>query len=220
MLVEEYLSGPEVTVTGFSGAGEYVPLLVTDRLCAEPPAFGVPLAESWPSPHAEAAAEVARRAVSAVGIDRGPSHVRLRLSRGGPEVIQVSARLGANHEAELVELVTGVDFYRLALGAALDWPFEVGTLTSEPPPFGGATIRFLVAPAGRLESIEAPQGLNGVVTSWIYRQPGYAFGQLSRPSDRAGAVLVVGASPEQAAARADAAVERIRFRTADAEALV
>jgi biotin carboxylase len=221
VLVEEYVSGPEVTVTGFSGGGDYVPLLVTDRICAEPPAFGVPLAESWPSPHAQAAAEVARRAVAAVGIDRGPSHVRLRLSRGGPEVIQVSARLGANHEAELVELVTGVDLYRLALGAALDWPFEAGSLASErPPPVGGATIRFLVAPSGRLESVEAPQGLKGVVTTWIYRQPGYAFAPLSRPSDRAGAILTVGTSREQAVARADAAVERIRFRTADAEALV
>lgn len=220
VLVQEYLSGPEVTVTGFSGAGEYVPLLVTDRSCAAPPAFGVPLAESWPSPHAQSAAEVARRAVEALGIDYGPSHVRLRLSRGGPEVIQVSGRLGANHEAELVELVTGIDLYRLALAAALDWPFEVGALAERPPAFGGATIRFLVAPRGRLESVEAPQGLNGVVSTWIYRQPGYAFGRLTRPSDRAGAVLVVGASREQAVARADAAVERIRFRAADAEALV
>jgi cysteine synthase A len=181
----------------------------------------VPLEESWPSPHAQAAAEVARRAVEALGIDYGPSHVRLRLSRGGPEVIQVSARLGANHEAELVELVTGIDLYRLALAAALDWPFEVGVLTDDrTPPFGGATIRFLVAPSGRLESVEAPEGLNGVVAIWIYHQPGHAFGPLSRPSDRAGALLSVGSNREQAVARADAAVERIRFRTADAEALV
>ncbi len=55
VLVEEFLDGPEVSVSGFSVAGEYVPLLVTDRVCAEPPAFGVPLSESWPSPHAAAA---------------------------------------------------------------------------------------------------------------------------------------------------------------------
>jgi len=221
VLIEEYVDGPEVTVTGFSGSGEYVPLLVTDRVCADPPAFGVPLEETWPSPHADSAAEVARRAVEALGIGDGPSHVRLRLSRGGPEVIQVSARLGANHEAELVELVTGIDLHRLALGAALDWPFEVGELSGSPQPgLGGATIRFLVAPSGCLGSVEAPQGLKGVLTTWVYRQPGYVFGPLLRPSDRAGAVLVAGSSREEAAARADAAVERIRFRTADAQALV
>ena len=37
------------------------------------PAFGVPLGQRWPSPHAEAAAEVTRRAVEALGIDEGPS---------------------------------------------------------------------------------------------------------------------------------------------------
>ncbi len=222
MLVEEFVDGPEVTVTGFSRGGDYVPLLVTDRVCADPPAFGVPLEETWPSPHAEAAAEVARRAVEALGLEVGPSHVRLRLSRGGPEVIQVSARLGANHEAELVELVTGIDYHRLALGVALDWPSEVGELGGASPAGSAraATTRFLVAPPGALESVEVPQGLKGVVTTWIYRDPGYVFGPLRRPSDRAGAVLVAGSSREEAVARADAAVERIRFRAADAEALV
>lgn len=221
VLVEEYVEGEEVTVTGFSGGGDSAPLLVSDRTCADPPAFGVPLAETWPSDHAEPAAEVARRAVAALGIDLGPWHVRLRLSRGGPEVIQVSARLGANHEAELVELVTGVDLNRLALAAALDWPLEAGEPDRVTDPVaGGATVRFLVAPEGRLASVEVPQGLKGVVSTWIYRQPGYAFGPLRRPSDRAGAILVAGSSREEAVTRAEAAVERIRFRAADAEALV
>jgi biotin carboxylase len=221
VLVEEFLDGPEVSVSGFSVAGEYVPLLVTDRVCAERPAFGVPLSESWPSPHAQSSAEVARRAVEALGIVDGPSHARLRVSRGGPEVLQVSARLGANHEAELVELATGVDLNRLALSSALAWEFEPGELAERAPAaLGGATIRFLIAPAGVLESVEVPQGLNGVVRTWLYRQPGYRFGPLRRPSDRAGAVLVAGASREEAVGRADSASERIRFVTSDAQALV
>ena len=221
VLVEEYLDGPELTISGFSGAGAVAALLVTDRSSAEPPAFGVPLGESWPAAHAEAAAEVARRAVSALGIDHGPWHARLRLSRGGPEVIQVSARLGANHEAELVELATGIDLNRLALAAALGWPIAVDDMKGAAPAgVGGAAVRFLIAPAGVLEAIEVPQGLEGVVAVWIYRQPGYVFAPLRRPSDRAGAVLVAGASRAEAVARADAAVERIRFLAADAGALV
>jgi hypothetical protein len=54
----------------------------------------------------------------------------------------------------------------------------------------------------------------------IYREPGYVFGPLRRGSDRAGAVLAIGETREQALARADAAADRIRFFTADAEALV
>jgi len=221
VLVEEYLDGPEVTVSGFSAAGEFVPLAVTDRISAEAPAFGVPLAQFWPSPHAEAAAEVTRRAVEALGIEEGPSYTQLRVSRGGPEVIDVAARLGGGHDAELVEVVTGVDLNDLALAAALGEPLAASELAgSYAETVGGAATRFLVAPPGVLESVEVPQGLNGVVTVRIYHEPGYVFGPLTRASDRAGAVLAVGVTREEAVARAEVAVERIRLFTADAQALV
>ena len=93
VLVEEYVDGPEVTVTGFSAGGNFVPLAVTDRIAAEE-GLGVPLGYAWPSVYAETAVEVTRRAVEALGIDEGPTTTRLRISRGGPEVIEVAARLG------------------------------------------------------------------------------------------------------------------------------
>ena len=220
VLVEELLEGPEVTVLGFVDGGELTVFAVTDRLTADEPAFGVALAQVWPSPHAEAAAEVARRAVEALGIERGPICVQLRLSRGGPEVIDVAPRLGSDHDAELVLAATGLDLNRLALAAALGGALELEAAPGEEPGVGGAVTRFLVAPPGPLEAIEVPQGLPGVVRAWIYREPGHVSTPLERRSDRDGAVLVVGRSPEEALARADAAVERIRFRAADVEALV
>ena len=220
-LVEEYVEGPEVTVMGFSARGHFVPLAVTDRLTADPPAFGVALAHVWPSPHAEAAAEVTRRAVEALGIEAGPTYTQLRLSPGGPEVIEVAARLGGGHDAELVEAATGVDLNGLALAAALGRDLHPEQVADGfGARVGGAVTRFLVAPPGLLESVEVPQGLPGVVRARIYREPGYVFTPLRRGSDRAGAVLAVGASREEALARADAAAERIRFVTADAGALV
>ena len=220
-LVEEYVDGPEVTVIGFSSRGEFVPLAVTDRVTAEPPAFGVALAHVWLSPHAEAAAEVTRRAVEALGIADGPSYTQLRISAGGPEVIEVAARLGGGHDAELVEAATGIDLNRLALAAALGESPPAEQVTGwYSERVGGAVTRFLVAPPGMLESVEVPQGLPGIVRTRIYREPGFVFTPLRRGSDRAGAVLAVGATREEALARADAAAERIRFVTADAGALV
>jgi biotin carboxylase len=221
VLVEELVEGPEVTVSGFSVDGEFVALAVTDRLTADPPAFGVGLAHVWPSAHAAAAAEVTRRAVEAIGIENGPSYTHLCVSRGGPEVIEVAARLGGGHDAELVLAATGVDLNGLALAAALGQPISQEDVTKDyKERVGGAVTRFLVAPAGVLESVEIPQGLNGVVQVRIYREPGYEFAPLRRASDRAGAVLAVGASPHEALVRADVAAERIRFATADAGALV
>ena len=220
-LVEELVDGPEVTVVAFSAGGEFVPVVVTDRLTAEPPAFGVALAHVFPSPHAAAAAEVAGRAVEALGIREGPTYTQLRLGPRGPEVMEVAARLGGGHDAELAQAAVGVDLNGLALAAALGdslTPSQVAK--SHKQRVGGAVTRFLVAPPGVLESVEVPDDLEGVVRVRIYREPGYVVAPLRRGTDRIGALLALGESREEALARADSAAERIRFATADAGALV
>ena len=221
VLIEEVVEGPEVTVIGFSAAGEFVALAVTDRLTADPPAFGVALAHVFPSPHAEVAANVARLAVSALGIEDGPSYTQLRIGPRGPEVMEVAARLGGGHDAELVRAAVGVDLNSLALAAALGEPLTPSRLRLEEGRRPGAAVtRFLVSAPGLLERVVVPDDLEGVVSVRIYREPGYVIGPFRRGTDRVGAVLAVGATRDEAIARADAAAERIRFVTADAEALV
>jgi biotin carboxylase len=212
-LVEELVEGPEVTVVGFSVDGAFSALTVTDRLTADPPAFGVALAHVWPSHVRGLTPDAAERAVAALGIANGPSYTQLRVGADGPEVIEVAARLGGGHDAELVRAAVGVDLNGLAIDAALGLPLAV---PQPNPQVGGAVTRFLVAPPGVLERVEVPDG----VEARIYREPGFVFTPLRRGSDRAGAVLATGASREEALARADATAERIRFVTADAGALL
>ncbi len=47
----------------------------------------------------------------------------------------------------------------------------------------------------------------------VYRRPGHVFGELRRGPDRAGAILAVGDSAEEALARADKAESLIGFET-------
>ena len=85
-----------------------------------------------------------------------------------------------------------------------------------------ACVRFLVAPAGALAGSARARGgvrLEGVRGIRIYRKPGHVFGELRRASDRAGAVLATGDTPEDALARADRAAARIRFVTGRVEAV-
>jgi biotin carboxylase len=218
-LVEELIDAPEVTLVGYSAAGAFTPLAITDRFVANPPAYGVALAHVWPSEVRDPAqvSDVVRAALEALGICDGPSYTQLRVGPDGPRVIEVAARLGGGHDAELVETVTGVDLNGLAIEAALGTTLVP---TWHEPRVGGAVTRFLVAPPGILDSVEVPERLEGVENVRIYREPGYVFAPLRRGSDRAGALLAVGESREQALSRADAAADRIRFLTADAGALV
>jgi biotin carboxylase len=213
VLVEGLVEGPEVTVNAFSIGGRFYPLTVTDRLTAEPPAFGVALAHVWPSPHD--VAEVAREAAEALGITDGPTYTQIRIGREGPRVIELAARLGGGHDAELCAAALGVDLNGLALAAAL------GERVEPPRPeaqVGGACVQFLVAPEGELESVRGVDDLESVEgVRWVrlYRSPGHRFGPLRIGPDRAGALLAVGASRDEALALAAAAASRIRFDTVD-----
>jgi biotin carboxylase len=210
-LVEELVDGPEVTVVGFSARGVFTPLVVTDRVVADPPAFGVALAHVWPSKvsDTEPVSDTASAAVRALGIEAGPSYTQLRIGPDGPRVVEVAARLGGGHDAELVQAVTGVDLNGLAIDAALGNELVV---SRHEPRVGGAVTRFLVAPPGLLEQVDVPELPEGVERVRVYREPGYVFTPLRRGSDRAGAVLATGESREQAVARAKRMARAIGFR--------
>ena len=217
-LAEELVDGPEVTVNAFSLDGEFVPLAVTDRLTAEPPAFGVALVHAWPSVNdAGAAAEAARRAAEALGIRNGPTYTQVRLGPDGPRVIELAARLGGGHDAELVEAVTGVDLNALAIEVALGEEPSPVTVTRQ---LSGACVIFLVPPEGVLRgirSVDDAEAVDGVRWVRIYRRPGWRFGPLRRGADRAGAILAVGDDREDALGRARRAAEAVRFEV-DADA--
>ena len=219
-LVEELVPGPEITVNAFSIGGVFHPLTVTDRLTGTGPAFGVALAHAWPSAHpVEEAVGAARLAADALGVTDGPTYTQLVLGPDGPRVMELAARLGGGHDAELCRLALGIDLNGLALAAALGEPVEL----PEPEPAPGAVVRFLVPPEGVLEDVSGLQealAVDGVVDARVYRQPGWEFGPLRRGNDRAGYVIALGDSRDDALARADRAAGLIRFRTADAEAFV
>jgi biotin carboxylase len=220
-LVEELVEGPEVTVNAFSTNGVFHPLTVTDRVTSTAEsAFGVALAHAWPSEHdTEDAVEAAKAAATALGIENGATYTQVVLGPEGPRVMELAARLGGGHDAELCLAALGVDLNGLALSAALGEPVEV----PRPEPRGGACVRFLVAPLGSLESVEGIEDAlaqEEILDARVYRRPGWVFSPLQRGADRAGFVLATGSSRDDALAKAGRAAELIRFQTADAEALV
>ena len=154
-IIEELVDGPEVTVNAFSLRGDFHPLTVTDRLTAEPPAFGVALARTsgrarraWTErprgrgrgarardrerPQLHAAPDRAGRSAG----DRGRSAPRRRPRRGALR----SSRSASTSTA-------------LALQAALGEPIWSAALQPTPE-VGGAVVRFLVPPEGVLEEVE------------------------------------------------------------------
>jgi biotin carboxylase len=224
-LVEERVGGALVTVNAFSLDGRLVPLTVTDREQAPPPAFGVPLAHRWPvelePTEVGAAIEAATAAVRALGIEHGPTTTKVLLGADGPFIAKVSARVGGGHDAELCRVALGVDLNELAVSAALGERVQPHQLVAQSG-VGGACVRFLVAPPGELhevQGLEEAYEVEGVRGIRIYRKPGHVFRPLRRASDRAGAVLATGATRAEALSAADRAAALIRFVTKRVEAV-
>ena len=208
-LCEEFVEGPELTVSAFLDGGRFVPLTVTDRECAL--AFGVATAHLYPSlyPVADVVA-VAEAACRALAITEGPTYTQVLISADGPRVMEVAARLGGGHDAELCAAALGVDLSAAAVLAALGRP--PGAL--EPVRDRAAVVRFLIAPPGRLrrvEGLEEARALPGVALAYSYRAPGMQIEPLLRGSDRAGFVLATGDTRAEAEAAAREAEATISF---------
>jgi biotin carboxylase len=225
-ILEQYATGREVTVNGFSIGGRFFPLTITDREVADPPAFGVALAHVWPSSlgpaRVGATVEAAAAAAAAIGVGDGPTYTQILATPDGPRVVETAARLGGGHDAELCRAALGVGLNGLAISVALGEEVDEAALVPSVRA-GGACVRFLVPPQGSLAEVHGlaeAQALEGIEFALVYRRPGHVFTPLRRGADRAGAILAVGADREEALARAAAAAELIRFEIADAEALV
>jgi biotin carboxylase len=204
VLYEAYVPGPEVTVNGFVGTDGPVTVMVTDRVhFADAP--GVCEMHVYPSENdATAAAQVAEQAIRALGIEAGPTYVQLIMGPDEPVVMEVAARLGGGHDSELARRVTGVDLAGAAVRAALGMPIEPESL--QPVPSAAGVIRFLRAPEGELVSAAGP------AEATFYHSPGHMYGPLRVATDRAGYVLQIAATRQEAVEGARTASQAVRFQ--------
>ncbi len=188
-------------------------------------AFGVSLAHIWPAElepaEVGAAIETAARAASALGVEHGPTTTQVLLGNDRPLLAKLSARVGGGHDAELCRAALGVDLNAITVQAALGSDVQAQQLVATAG-VGGACVRFLVAPVGALREmrgLEEAYAIEGVRGIRVYRKQGHVFGRLRRASDRAGAILATGDTPEDALEAADRAAATIRLVTERVEAV-
>ncbi|MEU6331563.1 ATP-grasp domain-containing protein [Streptomyces sp. NPDC047049] len=119
VLLEEYLDGPEISVETVTRRGLTTAVALTRKSVGFAPYF-LETAHSVTAgdPLLELVAPLAARALDAVGITDGVSHVEMRFTADGPHVIEVNARLGGDRIGALTRLATGVDLPRAAAAIA------------------------------------------------------------------------------------------------------
>jgi argininosuccinate lyase len=170
VLLEEVLTGVEVSVEAVTVDGATTVIGITDKSVTGPPAY-VESGHMFPAalaPNARAEVEsFVAAALDAVGFTHGVSHTEVMLTADGPRLVEINPRQGGGYIFDLVELVTGTNPLRLVIDLALGRPAEVGTVASPLPgaaiPGGSAAVAFVMSPvAGEVLAVD---GLDSVARS-------------------------------------------------------
>lgn len=191
VILEEYMTGPEVSVEVMVVDGEPYVLQVTDKLTTGAPYFvemGHNQPSMLPAEDVEKIKDLACRAVKSVGINCGPSHVEIKLTPTGPKMVELGARMGGDCiTTHLVPLSTGVDMIKATIDVSLGLtPDTTSTLQK------GSAIRFLDAPKGivtAIESVEEAKNVAGVQEISFTKNVGDEVTEIHSSLDRCGFVI-------------------------------
>lgn len=132
-IIEEFVTGREISVEGISFEGNHTILQITDKVTTGAPFF-VELGHHQPSSLSDEikdkVKQIVLNALDALHIQYGASHSELKIDEDGNiRVIEIGARMGGDFiGSNLVQLSTGYDFVKGVIDVALG-TFEVPTLT-------------------------------------------------------------------------------------------
>ena len=213
IIIEEYMVGPEVSVEVIVYEGVPHVLQITDKLTTGAPHF-VEMGHSQPSRLAQEdqqkIRDLASRAVKAVGIENGPAHVEIMLTKEGPKMVELGARMGGDCiTSHLVPLSTGVDMIKATIDISLGQTPDIAPKFQK-----GAAIRFFDAPAGTITAIEGAEeakSVEGVREVSFTKQVGDTAGTIGSSTDRAGFVIAQAEDAEQAVSICETAQKIIKI---------
>lgn len=123
ILVEEFMTGPEVSVESYSIDGVPHIITITDKMVTDVPYF-VELGHTEPCKLPQVAQEdikkVATAAINAIGMLNGPTHTEIKVTPNGAKLVEIAARLGGDFiTSKLVPLSTGVDMIECSFASLL-----------------------------------------------------------------------------------------------------
>ncbi|BBP58468.1 ATP-grasp domain-containing protein [Pseudomonas sp. St316] len=213
MLLEEYMSGPEVSVESVYVNGERFFYGVTDKQLSAHPYF-VEVGDTFPSllpkDLCERCIDVCREALDAVGHDFGVAHVEIKITEVGPKIVEVNGRVPGNEITKIIELATGVDLLVIAVdqyvGDVPDWQPRQS--------LAAASVYLTSSITGEIRAISGIELLDhvpGLVKKTLYVSVGDEVSAASSNHDILGALVIQSDHSGLARRWVDMAANQIKF---------
>ena len=214
LMIEEYMEGPEVSVETLSVNGVCHVIQITDKLTTEAPYF-VEMGHSQPSCHAEMIKkqieQVAIAANHAIGIENGPSHTEIKVTKDGPKIVELGARLGGdNITTYLTPLSTGVDMVECCINIALGESVDLS------PKYNKASaIRYFRVERGYIKEIcglDEAKKIPGIKQVYVVHGIGERMDGIKCSGDRSGFVIAQADTAKKAIEICEKALEVIEIK--------
>lgn len=220
-IVEEYVSGTEMTIEGLVQNAEPHILAMSDKEPQEHSRYRVAMALNYPAafapPQIRLAEEIVGKAALALGIQNGAFHCECMVNARGVFLVEMAGRAGGGHIfGQIVEAVSGV-----CMPAALARIFLGESVALCPAFRRGACYKFFAPPPGifdEVHGVEDAGKMPGILDLGFTMKPGTLVEAIDGDANRPGFVVSEGASRQEAIDHADRAIAAIGYTVRPAEA--
>lgn len=213
LVVEEFMQGPEVSVETISYKGICHVIQVTDKITTGSPYF-VEMGHNQPSSldlkTIEKIKKVAIDANKAIGIKDGPSHTEIKVTKDGPKIVELGARLGGdNITTHLVPYSTGVNMVEACINIALGKEIDIRKKFDK-----ASVARYKKCDIGKIikiEGIEDAKKIHGIKNVKIVHGVGEESREIKNSNDRVAYVIAQDDNVLKAITSCDKALELIKI---------
>lgn len=201
VLVEDFMDGIEVSVEAFMVNNQMHVLTLSDKVRTPPPYLldiDVIFPSAYPQELQQKIITIAEKAIRAVGIEMGPVHMELMMTKEGPVPVELAAR-GAGFKvfSDIVPFITGIDLLKASIDMALGNSVDLERCRDL-----GAAIKFFSSRSnGRLKcinGIDKVKAMPDVYDLEFYYSNGNKVKALTCGSDRIGHMITTGENRDAA----------------------
>jgi len=201
LIIEEFMDGPELSIDAVIHNGDITITGVADRIIEYPPYF-IETGHTMPSQLVreiqDAACDIMKKGIRALGITIGCAKGDIKLTRDGPMIGELAARLsGGFMSAYTFPLASGVDLMKAAIEVALGQ--EPGNL--EPLHHLVSIERAIISKPGivrRIAGLEDALQIPGIAEIFINVRPGDKIIEPRSNVEKAGHIIATGHTLEEA----------------------
>ena len=213
VMVEEYMDGREMSVESITENGNTTVITITDKLLCGLPYF-VEIGHSEPAiltnEDKDKVISVTKKAISAVNIVNGASHTEIKLTKEGPKIVEIAARLGGDFiTSKLVPLSTGINMVEQSLNVIMNRKCDLSKKFE-----CGSAIRYIYCNAGKITNINIDKSIYDdirIKEVVLYKKIGDDVTELKTSNHRIGYIISKGNNAQDAINAADNALKLINI---------